>query len=325
MKTFKKIILIKDLIKYLLFLIIGYLIYKQLSGSYIELSTHLKKFNYIYFLLAIFFITISYFLSSYALFLVFRTKKKLKFSYWNLTYFNSNILEHIPFLGISYRAKKLKDDHNLKYINFLSFYSFALMINFFIILVLINLFLIKNNLNFLNIDTNLFNLFLIFFLLLLLIIYYLFKLKFIVIYLNKKNFFFNKLINFFFNFLLIQSNLLKKKLILKYIILIFFTHLFNFLCFVAIFQTFNFSINLYDKIFIYLIFSISTIIKLVPKNYVINEYIGASLIGKTAIGFAGGLLFFIIYRFLSLISALLFFLYFNSNNIVKKKRLSSLK
>ena len=211
MKTFNKIKLIKDLIKYLLFLIIGYLIYKQLSGSYIELSAYLKKFNYIYFLLAILFITISTFLSSYALFLVFRTRTKLKFSYWNLTLFNSNILENIPFLGISYRAKKLKDDHNLKYINFLSFYAYAVMINLFIILLLINLFLIKNNINFLNIDTNLFNLLLIFFLLLLLIIYYLYKLKFIVIYLNKKNFFFKKLIKFFFNFLFIQSNLLKKK------------------------------------------------------------------------------------------------------------------
>ena len=241
-----------------------------------------------------------------------------KFGYKN----ENQSLENIPFLGISYRAKKLKDDHNLKYINFLSFYAYAVMINLFIILLLINLFLIKNNINFLNIDTNLFNLLLIFFLLLLLIIYYLDKLKFIVIYLNKKNFFFKKLIKFFFNFLFIQRNLLKKKeLFLKYIILTFFSHLFNFLCFEAIFQTFDFSINLYAKIFIYLIFSISTIIKLVPKNYVISEYIGASLIGKTTIGFTGGLLFFIIYRFLILICVLLFFFYFNLNNIIKKKRI----
>ena len=135
------------------------------------------------------------------------------------------------------------------------------------------------------------------------------------------NYIFQKLPDKYTNFFLILSNLLKKKLlILKFTILIMITHLFNFILFFFIFKTFNFTLDLNIQILIYLIFNISNLIKILPKNYVISEYVGASLIGKTAIGFAGGLLFFFLYRFLNIVCILLLFFYFSTNNYITRKK-----
>jgi uncharacterized membrane protein YbhN (UPF0104 family) len=310
---------IKTTLLFFICLIVLYLIFDELTLSFNEIKSYTEEFNLAYLIIAIFFSSVSLLSNSFSLLLVYKPFIKIDFYLWSRYLFNSYILDHIPFIGQVYRARKFKRKKFLSYNKFLSLHVFALLINFFLLLISTRFFLLNDDFNFFNIDLKILNLIIVFYFIFLLLIYNLIKFK-SLLFNTSNNSIFLKIIGFFFNFLLIQQTLLKNKLlILKYTILITITHLFNFITFFAIFKTFNFMLDLYIQILIYLVFNISTLIKILPKNYVISEYIGASLIGKTVIGFAGGLLFFIFYRFLNLFSCLLLFFYFNINNYIIKK------
>lgn len=317
MKKFK-------LMKFALFLFICltvlYLIFSELTLSVYELKKNLEKFNIKYLIIAIFFSVVSLLSNSFSLLLLYRSKIKIGFYQWSRYLYSSYILDHIPLVGQVYRAKKLKKKKNLSYNNFLALHSFAILINFFFLLILIRFFLLNEDFNFFNIDLEILNLIIVLYFIFLLFISNLIKFKSLLLNLGN-NYIFQKLPDKYTNFFLILSNLLKKKLlILKFTILIMITHLFNFILFFFIFKTFNFTLDLNIQILIYLIFNISNLIKILPKNYVISEYVGASLIGKTAIGFAGGLLFFFLYRFLNIVCILLLFFYFSTNNYITRKK-----
>jgi|LakMenEpi03Aug12_release.lakeMendotaPanAssembly.Ray.scaffolds.fasta_scaffold211776_2 hypothetical protein len=316
MKKFK---LIKFILFFFICLTVLYLIFIELTFSFNELKKYFEKFNLKYLTMAVFFSVFTLLSNSFALLLLYRSNIKIGFYQWNTYLYNSYILDHIPLMGVAYRAKKLKEKKSLNYNNFLALHVFALLINFFLILALLDFFLLITDLNIFNINLELLNLLTVFYFIFLLFIYNLIKFRSLLLNL-RNNHIFQKLLRKLLNFFLIQSYLLNNKLLtLKYSILITITHLLNFITFFAVFKTFNFTLDLNIQILIYLIFNISTLIKILPKNYIINEYVGASLIGKTAIGFAGGLIFFIFYRFLNLFCILLLFFYFGMNNYIKKK------
>jgi uncharacterized membrane protein YbhN (UPF0104 family) len=316
----KKIKFIKFTLLFFIFLIVSYLIFDELTLPFNEIKSYAEELNLAYLIIAIFFSSVSLLSNSFSLLLVYKPFIKIDFYLWSRYLFNSYILDHIPFIGPVYRARKLKRKKFLSYNKFLSLHVFALSINFFLLLISTRFFLLNDDFNFFNIDLKILNLIIVFYVIFLLFIYNLIKFK-SLLFNTSNNSIFQKLLDTFFNFLIIQQTLLKNKLlILKYTILITITHLFNLITFFAIFKTFNFTLDLYIQILIYLVFNISTLIKILPKNYVISEYVGASLIGKTIIGFAGGLLFFISYRFLNLFCILLLFFYFNINNLIIKKK-----
>ena len=68
-----------------------------------------------------------------------------------------------------------------------------------------------------------------------------------------------------------------------------------------------------------MLFSISTIVKILPKNYGINEIIGSYLIELSSGSFALGLSVMITIRIISLISTLILFTFFNVNLLKKNK------
>lgn len=227
------------------------------------------------------------------------------------------ILDHIPFLGTFYRAKKLKKEYNLRYHSFISILFFAININFFLVLLLINIFLIYQNTNFLEINFIIFNIFL---------MIYLIFIVFLNYSTNFQSFFLKlfKLINLskiyviFLNFLDIQINLFKNKMfILKILLYFLVSHVLNFLFLFFIFKAFNINIEYYTAVLIYLFHTISTLVKILPKNYVISESIGAYLLFKASFNFANGFLIFVLYRVLQLFSIFTLFLIFNSYKIKK--------
>ena len=132
--------LIKKTLIYSIYLIIFNIIYRKLSGSFHDLSYLFQDFNYKYIFLAIFFSCLAIVINTYTMYLVYKTHINLNFFYWNLKFINSLILDHIPFLGTFYRAKKLKKKYNLKYTNFVTILFFLIIINYFLIIILINFF-----------------------------------------------------------------------------------------------------------------------------------------------------------------------------------------
>jgi hypothetical protein len=312
--------LIKFTLSFFILLTVLYLLFGELTYFYNQLRYALNNFDLKYLIIAIFFSIVSLLFNSYSLLILYRVNIKISFFQWCRYIYNSYVFDHIPFVGTVYRARKLKKKKGLNYNDFLALHVFAILLNFFLIFILLRFFLLNEDFNIFNIDLKLLNLIIVLYFTFLLFIYYLKKLKYLLLKLSN-NYIYQKLLNTVLIFFLTQSYLLKNKLlILKYTILIMFTHLFSFIFFFFIFKTFSFTLDLSVQILIYLIFSISTLIKIFPKNYVINEYIGASLIAKTSIGFTGGLIFFILYRFLNLVSILLLFFYFNIASVKIKKK-----
>lgn len=309
---------IKFLLLSLLFFIILYLVNKELSNFFFQLNDYFKKINYKYCIIAIFFCTLSILCNSFALLTLYRCNTKINFYKWSRQLYNSYILDHIPFLGLAYRAKKFKKKYNFQYTNFISIHVFAIVINLFFILILFKFFLLFTNFNFFNLEIQLLNFITVSIFIFLLFIFYLHKLKFILLNF-KYNYVLKKILTKCFVFFLIHKDLLRKKsLILKFTALIIITHLFNFIFFITIFKIFNIRLDIKFQFVIYLSFTIVNQIKILPKNYVISEYIGALLISKTALGFTVGFLIFVLQRFLQLVSILILFFLFNSLYAIEK-------
>lgn len=318
MKKFK---LIKFSLYFFILLTVLYLILSELTSSFNGIKKNLEEINIKYLIIGVIFSAFFLLFNSYALLLLYRSKLKIGFNEWNTYLFKSYILDHIPFLGLFYRARKFKKKKNLYYNNFIVLHFFAILINFFLMLILIKFFLLNEDYNFFKIDLEILNLIIVLYFIFLLFIYNFVKLKSLLDNLGN-NSIFHKLLGKFTNFFLILSSLQREKLLtLKFSILIMITHLFGLIFFFTIFRTLNFTLDLNIQILIYLIFNISTLIKILPKNYVISEYVGASLIGKTEIGFVGGLLFFILHRFLNIVCILLLFFYFSINYYLMRKKI----
>jgi hypothetical protein len=309
---------IKSLLLFLIFFITVYLINKELSDFFFQLSDYFKKISYKHSIIAIFFCTLSILCNSLALLTLYRSNTKINFYKWSRQLYNSYILDHIPFLGLAYRAKKFKQKYNFQYSDFISVHVFAIVINLFLILILFNFFLLFTTFNFLKVEIQLLNFITVFIFIFLLFIYYLHKFKFILLNFQD-NYVLKKILTKCFIFFSIHKSILRNKLLLlKYTALIIITHFFNFFFFIIIFKIFNVRLDLEFQFIIYLSFTIVNQIKILPRNYVISEYIGALLISKTALGFAVGLLIFVLLRLLQLVSILILFFFFNLLYVAKK-------
>jgi uncharacterized membrane protein YbhN (UPF0104 family) len=311
---------IKYFINILILCLISYLLYSELKSSFSNLGNYLSNINYKYFFLSILFLLISKLIGSYFMLMIFSLKKKINFYYWNLILFNGHFLDYLPFLGFFYKAKKLKTDHKFKYSNYLSSYFFIAVIDFLTMLPLLILFLFIFRKNYINIEFTFLILLLLVFISILLYIF-LFNKKAFNILKKSKNFYFKKIRYFYLNF----SSFHKKVFIINFFFiksffLNFTAHLFNFFSFFLIFKGFNIVINFLDLILIYFIFNIATVIKILPKNYGIDEYFGSYLIKKSTNYFASGFVVMLSLRILNLISSIILFLLFNFLNIVKDKK-----
>ncbi|CAO6130715.1 hypothetical protein MCEGEM19_00215 [Candidatus Pelagibacterales bacterium] len=309
---------IKALLLFLIFFTTLYLVNKEISNFFFQLSDYLKKINYKHSIIAIFFCTLSILCNSLALLTLYRYNTKIDFFKWSRQLYNSYILDHIPFLGLAYRAKKFKQKYNFQYTAFISIHLFAIVINLFLILIVFKFFLLFINFNFFNLEIQLLNFVIVSLFIFLLFICYLHKFKFILLNFEN-NHVLKKILTKGFFFFSNHTDLLRKKLLLlKFTALIIITHLFNFIFFITIFKIFNVRLDLKFQFIIYLSFAIVNQIKILPKNYVIGEYIGALLISKTSVGFTVGFLIFVLQRFLQLVSILILFFLFNFLYAIKK-------
>ena len=111
----KKLKLIKFILFFFICLTVLYLIFSELILSFNELKKYFEKFNLKYLIIAVFFSVFTLLSNSFALLSLYRSNIKIGFYQWNAYLFNSYILDHIPFLGVAYRARKLKKNKNLNY------------------------------------------------------------------------------------------------------------------------------------------------------------------------------------------------------------------
>ena len=308
----------KFFLKITLFSLILYLILNEIKDHTLNLQEYKDNFNLNFFLLAIFFYLLTLICSSNIFYLLSGLVARIKYLYFIKILFTSQFLDYFPFLGLAYRAKKFKDDIKLGYTNFLSIYLLLLLIGLFVLSLSALLLLFFNGISLIKYQN-----YYIFIFPILIIIFFILLGEKLYHYLFKKYFnfnFFNKKINIFDNvtsFINLKNKFLNYNFCyVKCIILDFVSHTFFFLAFLCIFKSFGIEINVYKLIFIYLFFALSTQIKILPKNYGIDELIGSYLIQMDTGSFAMGLLVMVTIRLISLISTL--FLFFIVNVINKK-------
>jgi hypothetical protein len=116
-----------------------------------------------------------------------------------------------------------------------------------------------------------------------------------------------------------------KYFFLKCISLDFFSHISYLFCFFFIFKCYQIQIEIFDLIIFYLIFAFSTQIKILPKNYGIDELIGSYLIEITSGSFLIGLTVMISLRIIFLCSTLILLIFFILIHRVKKLKLANNK
>ena len=201
---------------------------------------------------------------------------KILNSKWNLIYFNSQFLNSIPFLGILYRAKQLKN-LNLGYDKFFAVYLMITWLYLFLTLLFISfeLLIFMPDYKFLNIN-----------------LYYLTLVCgiFVVIIPSVSL----KLIQFTFKKYLINKNYLSKIKILlsifdittykseflrKFIFFFIFLHIFEFLIFFELMSGLKLDIGLYDSYLFFIGMSLVDTINILPQNILISD-IGYGFVTK---------------------------------------------
>ncbi|OUV97689.1 MAG: hypothetical protein CBD02_02705 [Candidatus Pelagibacter sp. TMED142] len=307
--------IIKNLIYFLIFALIIFELSKRSIS--ISITSYFENFNFYYFFIAVFFFIINSVFGAYLFFLITKYLSSIKLSLmrtFNII-FNGQFLDFFPFFGTLYKAKRLKSEAKISYIPFLSIYLALLeigLLNISFFLSLIYFFLL-----FYNQDIPINNLvfFAYFFFFLIFGIFFIKKIYFSL--LNKKLIYsiFNKpydlfkIITIFFN---LQNDILKNKLnFLKLILLDFVCHINLFITFLFIFKCYSVELNIIHILIIYLLFIFITQVKIVPKNYIIDELIGAYLISLGINDFGFGLIIMITLRCISLLSSTFLFLLFN--------------
>ena len=201
---------------------------------------------------------------------------KISNSKWNLIYFNSQFLNSIPFLGILYRAKQLKN-LNLGYDKFFAVYLMITWLYLFLTLLFISfeLLIFMPDYKFLNIN-----------------LYYLTLVC--CIFVINIPLVFLKLIQFIFKKYLINKNYLSKITILlsifnitthkseflrKFIFFFIFLHIFEFLIFFELMSGLKLDIGLYDSYLFFIGMSLVDTINILPQNILISD-IGYGFVTK---------------------------------------------
>ena len=316
----KKII---SIIRVILFTSILYLIYIELNQHAIDLASLKEKFNLNYFIFALIFFIITQLIGSYLFFLILGLVNKVKFFYLLRVIFTGQFLDYFPFLGMAYKAKRLKDDVKFGYKKFVAIYIFLLKIGLFSLSTILSIFYFLPFENSLSLNINIFFIFFfIFFSIIAFIslnkpILSIFRKKYFSITIFKKKFNFVNVITIFL--IILRKSLYRKFIYFKCYLLDLIAHIPLFICYFFVFKCYQINIDIIDLLLIYMLFSISTIVKILPKNYGINEIIGSYLIELSSGSFALGLSVMITIRIISLISTLILFTFFNVNLLKKNK------
>ena len=236
---------------------------------------------------------------------------------WSLIYFNSQFLNSIPFLGILYRAKQLKN-LNLSYDKFFAVYLMITWFYLFLTLLIISfeILILIPNYKFMNIN-----------------LYYLSLIGGIfVITLPLISI---KIIQFIFKKYLINKNYLSKikslllifdltkhdtKFLRNFIIFFIFLHIFEFLIFFELMTGLRLEMNFYKSYLIFVGMSLIDTINILPQNILISD-IGYGFITKYAEeDFQLGVMTKLYLRFTIFISSIFIAIIYNSYiNISSKK------
>ena len=304
MKTFFKFFLI---ISCLIF------IYLNLRGNQ-DIIVNIFNFGLIKIFKIILLCVLSILIYSKLILLTTRYLGNLKIlnSKWNLIYFNSQFLNSIPFLGILYRAKQLKN-LNLGYDKFFAVYLMITWLYLFLTLLFISfeMLIFMPDYKFLNIN-----------------LYYLtFACGIFIIILPL---IFLKLIQFIFKKYLTNKNYLSKIKILlsifditahkaeflrKFIFFFIFLHIFEFLIFFELMSGLKLDISLRESYSFFIGMSLVDSINFLPQNILISD-IGYGFVTKyLAEDFQLGVISKLYLRFMiftsSILIAIVYSIYFN--------------
>jgi hypothetical protein len=322
----KNLIKTIPILKTLLAILILYLIMNKISGYSIDIAKIKKDFNINYFILALLFFIFTQLFGSSILLLLLNLFSKTSLLYVFRIIFTAQFLDYIPFLGIAYKGKKFKDNLKFGYKNFISTYLFLLQIGILNTSFALSLYFLSFPESYFKSNFNIFWIFNLLFIISIFIIFYnknlvKFLKNFNFIYNSKKKKFilFQLIINYFF---FLEKTISTKFVFLKSIILDCFAHIFYFCCFFYIFKCYQIKIEIVDLMFIYLMFSFSTQIKILPKNYGVDEIIGSLLIEISSGSFLLGLVVMLTLRLINLICALILFICFNFSYRLKILRLT---
>lgn len=317
----KKIILS---IRIIIFTSIIYLIYNEINEYTLDLASYKDRFKLNYFILALAFFVITQFIGSYIFYLILNLVKKIKLLYLLKIIFTGQFLDYFPFLGLAYKAKRLKDDFRFGYKKFVATYILLLKIGLFSISSILSIFYFLPFENNLNLNIKIFYIFFFFFISIILFmllnnfIFFIFRKKYLSFFNFKiKINFINTIIIFL---LLLRKSIVRNFVYLKCYLLDLVAHILFFICFLSVFKCYQININVIDVLLIYMLFSISTQFKILPKNYGVDELIGSYIIELGSGSFALGLAVMITIRIISLISTLLLFTVFNLDLLKNTKK-----
>ena len=236
---------------------------------------------------------------------------------WNLIYFNSQFLNSIPFLGILYRAKQLKN-LSLGYDKFFAVYLMITWLYLFLTLLIISfeMLIFIPDYKFLNINS-----------------YYLtFACCILVITLPLISI---RLFQFIFKKYLTNKNYLSKlkslllifdvtkydtQFLRKFIILFVFLHIFEFLIFFELMTGLKLEISFYTSYLIFVGMSLVDTINILPQNILISD-IGYGFVTKyVEEDFQLGVITKLYLRFMIFISSIFIAIIYNGYiNILTKK------
>ena len=322
----KNLIKAIPILKILLATLIFYLIIDKISGYSVDIAKIKKDFNISYFILALLFFIFTQLFGSSIVFLLLSLFSRTSLLYVFRIIFTAQFLDYIPFLGIAYKGKKFKDNLKFGYKNFISTYLFLIQIGILNLSFALSFYFFAFPESYFKSNYNIFWIFNLCFIISIFIIFFFKKLvKFIknfnLIYNSKKKKFilFQLILDYFF---FLEKTIFSKFVFLKSIILDCFAHIFYFFCFIYIFKCYQIQIEIVDLMFIYLIFSFSTQIKILPKNYGVDEIIGSFLIEISSGSFLLGLVVMLTLRLINLISALILSICFNFSYRFKNLRLT---
>ena len=236
---------------------------------------------------------------------------------WNLIYFNSQFLNSIPFLGILYRAKQLKN-LNLSYDKFFAVYLMItwlylfltlLIISFEILILIPNYKLMNINLYYLSLIGGIFVIILPF--IAIKIIQFISKK-----YLTNKNYLSKiKSLSLIFDFTKYNFKFLR-----NFIILFIFLHIFEFLIFFELITGLKLEINFYKSYLIFVGMSLIDTVNILPQNILISD-IGYGFITEyVEEDFKLGVMTKLYLRFMIFISSISIAIIYNGYiNILSKK------
>jgi hypothetical protein len=201
---------------------------------------------------------------------------KILNSKWNLIYFNSQFLNSIPFFGILYRAKQLKN-LNLGYEKFFAIYLMITWFYLFLTLLFISfeILIFMPDYKFLN--TNLYyltftcSIFVITLPLIFIKLFYFISKKYLI---NKNYLSKVKILLSIFDFTKYKAKFLR-----QFIFLFIFLHIFEFLIFFELISGLKLDISLYKSYLIFIGTSLIDSINILPQNILISD-IGYGFVTK---------------------------------------------